>query len=290
MIAAFAGGLFAVGLLVLLQGIFPRQNSLKARLAEFNSLTDDNLLVNAEPTLMEELAVTLLETVKGDDMETVRSNLMVVDRSLADFAMEKAKAAASGAVFVGFLSVLVGLSGGAGVLILALGGAIAGYQIPDIDLKKKAAERRVEFSRALTAFITLLGSSISGGGGITTAMTDAAAMGEGWVFVKLRNALDEAHLSGISTWSALDRLGRQLQVTSLIELAGSLTLAGNSGARVTETLHARAESSREKELAEIRSEAEAKSSSIGLPVGLMLVGWAIFIAIPAVMSLMGISA
>ena len=204
--------------------------------------------------------------------------------------MEKAKAGGSAAIFAGFIAMLFDFAGGgAGLLIIALVGAVLGYQLPDLELKKKADRRRVEFSRALTAFVTLIGASISGGGGITTAMSDAAAMGEGWVFVKLRNALDEANLSGTSPWLALDRLGRQLRVNPLVELAGSLTLAGSSGARITETLHARAESSREKELAEIRSAAEAKSSSLGMPVGFMLVGWAIFIAYPAVLSLMGIA-
>ncbi len=290
MIAAFAGGLFAFGLLVLFQGVFPKNVDLKTRLATFNEHDDVLMSAVAEKTLFEQLSVTLLETVKGDDMDEVLSDLEVSDKPLVDFATEKAKAGASALFLSGFLSVLMGIaSGGLPLLILAVGGGILGYLIPDVELKKKAEARRIEFSRALTAFITLLGSSISGGGGITTAMSDAAAMGEGWVFVKIRDALDEANLSGDSPWLALDRLGRRLNVIPLIELAGSLTLAGSSGARITETLHSRAESSREKELADTRSEAEAKSSSLGLPVGLMLLGWAVFMAYPAVLSLMGIS-
>lgn len=290
MIAAFAGGLFALGLIVLVQGIFPKRVSLKSRLAAFNE-HDVGVLADVEDTsIVEDLAVTLLETVKGDDVDELRSHLAVVDQPIKEFAMEKAKAAVFAAILVGFLSMLFDFAGGgAGLLILGLVGAVIGYQLPDMELEKKADARRVEFTRALTAFITLLGSSISGGGGVTTAMVDAAAMGEGWVFVKIRNALDEASLNGSSPWSALDRLGRELRVPALVELAGSLTLAGSSGARITETLHARAESSREKELAEVRSDAEAKSASIGMPVGLMLVGWAIFMAYPAVLSLMGIS-
>ena len=73
----------------------------------------------------------------------------------------------------------------------------------------------------------------------------------------------------------------------LIELASALTLAGTSGARVTETLVARAHSNREKELAEVRSEAEEKSSKLGLPVGLIMVTWVFFIGYPAVKGLVG---
>ena len=290
MMAALAGGLFALGTLVLLQGIFPKADDLKTRLATFNEHDEIVLSVAGQQSLFEQLSVTLLETVKGDDMEQIRSNLAVTDEPLVKFATEKAKAGASAAFLGVFVAVLGDFaSGGLPLLIIAVAGAILGYMIPDGELKKKAEARRQEFTRALTAFITLLGSSISGGGGITTAMSDAAAMGEGWVFVKIRNTLDEANLSGESPWIALDRLGRKLQVVALIELSGSLTLAGGSGARITETLHARAESSREKELQEIRAEAEAKSSTLGLPVGLMLLGWAVFMAYPAILSLMGMS-
>lgn len=288
MIAAIAGATFVLGLLVVLRGAFPQKLSLAERLAEFG---DPDLVVtrNAEDSLVLQLAKTLLETVKGEDMVDLRADLAVTDTSLDDFAIEKARAGAAAGLCVALVVKLAGLlSGGMPLLIVGILAGAMGYLAPDFELKKKAKARRVEFSRALTSFITLIGSSISGGGGVTTAMSDAVAMGNGWVFDKLRNALDEAALNGTSSWHALDALGCQLQVTALIELAGSLTLAGNSGARVTETLHSRAESSRAKELAEMRSEAEAKSSTLGLPVGLMLIGWVIFLGFPAVASLAGI--
>ena len=290
MMAALAGGLFALGILVLIQGVFPKRTDLKTRLATFNEHDDLVLAAAAQVSLPEQLSITLLETVKGDDMDEIRSHLAVTDTPIGEFALEKTKAAAGAAFLLGVLSVMFDIvNGGLPLLIIGISGAVLGYMLPDMELKKKAEARRVEFSRALTAYVTLLGSSIAGGGGITTAMADAANMGEGWVFTKIRHVLDEANLSGTSPWVALDRLGRDLRVTPLIELAGSLTLAGNSGARITETLHSRAESSREKELADLRSEAEAKSSSLGMPVGMMLLGWAVFMGYPAVLSLMGIS-
>lgn len=287
MTAALAGGLFALGLLVILRGLFPQRASLKSRLAAFND-GEDMLADVVDTTLFDELALTLFETIKGDDIDEVYPDLRVTDTTVQKFAAEKARAAVAAGVFAATIGVIFGVAKGvAPALILGLVGAIAGYYIPDFELKKKAEQRRIEFSRALTAYITLLGSSISGGGGVVTAMSDAAAMGSGWVFVKLRNALDEANLAGTSPWIALDELGRKLYVPALIELSGSLTLAGGSGARITETLHARAESAREKELTDVRSEAEAKSSSLGLPVGLIMLAFAVFIAYPAVLSLMG---
>lgn len=288
MIAALAGATFVLGLLVVLRGAFPQKSTLADRLAAFNE-ADLVVTRNAEDSLVLQLAKTLLETVKGEDIVDLRADLAVTDTSFDDFAMEKARAGLAAGMCVALVAKLAGfISGGMPLLIVGLLAGAVGYMAPDFELSKKAKARRVEFSRALTSFITLIGSSISGGGGVTTAMADAVAMGDGWVFDKLRNSLNEASLNGTSSWHALDSLGCQLQVTSLIELAGSLTLAGNSGARVTETLHSRAESSRAKELAEMRSDAEAKSSTLGLPVGLMLVGWVIFLGFPAVAGLAGV--
>jgi len=288
MIAAIAGATLVLGLLVVLRGAFPQKQNLADRLGEFSEV-DMHVSRSIDDSLSLQLAKTLLETVKGDDIFNLRSDLEVTDTSFDDFAIEKARAGLAAGVCLALVAKLAGvISGGMPLLIVGLLAASVGYMAPDFELKKKAKARRLEFSRALTSFITLIGSSISGGGGVSTAMRDAVAMGNGWVFDKLRNALDEAALNGTSSWHALDALGCKLQVTALIELAGSLTLAGNSGARVTETLHSRAESSRAKELAEMRSEAEAKSSTLGLPVGIMLIGWVIFLGYPAVAALAGV--
>jgi len=288
MIAAIAGATLVLGLLVVLRGAFPQKQNLADRLGEFSEV-DMHVSRSIDDSLSLQLAKTLLETVKGDDIFNLRSDLEVTDTSFDDFAIEKARAGLAAGVCLALVAKLAGvISGGMPLLIVGILAASVGYMAPDFELKKKAKARRLEFSRALTSFITLIGSSISGGGGVSTAMRDAVAMGNGWVFDKLRNALDEAALNGTSSWHALDALGCKLQVTALIELAGSLTLAGNSGARVTETLHSRAESSRAKELAEMRSEAEAKSSTLGLPVGIMLIGWVIFLGYPAVAALAGV--
>ena len=288
MIAALAGATLVLGFLVVLRGAFPQKATLAERLAEFSEVELQGTR-NAEDSLFLQLAKMLLETVKGDDIVNLRADLEVTNTSFDDFAQEKARAGLAAGLCVTLVANLIGfISGGVPLLIVGFMAGSLGYIAPDFELKKKAKARRLEFSRALTAFITLIGSSISGGGGVTTAMRDAVAMGNGWVFDKLRNALDEAALSGTSSWHALDALGSKLQVPALIELAGSLTLAGNSGARVTETLHSRAEASRAKELAETRSDAEAKSSTLGLPVGLMLLGWVIFLGFPAISGLAGV--
>jgi len=288
MAAAFAGALFAAGLLILLQGLFPKRETLADRIALFDT-ESISLDSTASESLLDSYALRLLETVKGDKLERFESDLLVSGSDLQTSSIEKLKGgAATGGGLAALAILLEWVSDPLGLLMVVLVGSALGYSFPDFELKKKAAARRVEFSQTLTAFMTLLNSSISGGGGITTALDDASAMGDGWVFAHIRDSLAAARLDGTSAWVALERLGQKLQVVPLIELAGALTLAGASGARVTETLVARAQSSREKELAEVRAEAEAKSSKLGLPVGMIMMTWVFFIMYPAVQNFLAL--
>lgn len=287
MFAALAGSLLAFGLLVLIKGAFPGKVSLNARLAEFSGSADGSL-VQEQDSLLEIYSLMLLQTAKGDNLERYESDVLVTGSDLQSTAVEKVKTAGLGAGSLAALAILFGVVGDPlGLLITCAMGAFGGYFFPDLQLKKDAADRRLEFSRTLTAYMTLLSSSISGGGGLSTALSDAAAMGDGWVFDNIRGALESARLDGTSAWVAMERLGQRLNVIALIELAGSLTLAGNSGARVTETLVSRAQSSREKELAEVRSEAEAKSAKLGVPVGLIMITWVFFVGYPAITGISG---
>ena len=287
MSAALAGAFLAAGLLLVLQGLFPKKPTLALRLAQFNDGSLD-LQQGPKESLLQSYALQLLETVKGEKLERYESDLLVSGGDLPTAAVEKVQSAAIVGAGFGVVGVLIGaVSGPVGLFAALALGAVLGYSYSDFELKKKAAARRVEFAHTLTTYMTLLTSSISGGGGLTTALDDAVAMGDSWVFDHIRECLAAARLEGVSPWNALEQLGHRLQVVPLIELAGALTLAGASGARVTETLTSRAHSSRQKELSEVRAEAEAKSSKLGLPVGMIMMTWVIFIIFPAIQSLLG---
>lgn len=282
MFAALSGAFLAVGLLVFLRGAFPQRTSLASRLATFGDGTIDAV---AEENLFELYSLKLLETVKGDRLEAFESDVLVTGSDLPAAAVNKSRTAALAGIAFAAVAVMMGIVGSPmGLLIASAIGAGAGYAYPDLQLKKDAKERRIEFSHTLTGFMTLLSSSISGGGGLSTAIDDAAAMGDGWVFEYMREALAVARLEGSSAWVALEQLGQRLAVVPLIEIAGSLTLAGNSGARVTDTLVSRAQSSRQKELADARADAEAKSGKLGVPMALIMGSWVLFILYPALSS------
>lgn len=282
------GGGLGLGLWLLVRGLFPPVPTLAERLEHHLSLD----LHAAEPDRFQSLraraALWLLRLVRAESLDEVERDVAVSGTDLERHAVDKLDAGLGGAVIVVALGIMFGFLASPVVTSLAAAGSFAvAYFLPDLELKRKAAVRREEFAEAINAFVGLVAVSISGGGGVNTAMADATTIGGGWCFETLRRSIDTATLHGESPWAGFDQLGRDLGVVPLIELAGALSLAGNSGARVTETLRARAESGRARELADAVSTAEKKSESMNIPVATMLLGWVVFMGYPAVLNLLG---
>lgn len=285
MVAAFAGVVFALGLIVVARGAFPSRQNLRGRIAEFSDFTATE--TGDEQTMIEQIAMAVFNLINKERMDVVASDLSVTETPIEKFALEKFQTALAGGIAVPAVVFVVGLSRN-GVTLIMLGlmaGALL-YWFPDRDLKDKAKARREEFTRALNAWVTLVSIGISGGGGLNTAMGDASNMGRGWVFRRLKLCLEEAALEQETPWSALMGLAKETQVESLEELAGALTLAGASGARITETLVSRAESGRAKELSDVRTKAEEQSTKLGVPVGMMMFAFIAFLGYPAVAAVM----
>ena len=97
----------------------------------------------------------------------------------------------------------------------------------------------------------------------------------------MARALARARDSGLSPWSALGRLGEEIGVSELIELSTTLELAGTEGARIRQSLSARAVSLRRHEQADAESSANAMTERLFLPGALLLVGFLLFIGYPA---------
>ena len=87
---------------------------------------------------------------------------------------------------------------------------------------------------------------------------------------------------GETPWTGLDRLAEELAIPDLRELAASVTLAGDSGAKVRTSLAAKAQALRTKSLADVEEAAQAASERMSLPVILLLCGFILFIGFPAI--------
>ena len=164
---------------------------------------------------------------------------------------------------------------------LAVLGA-AGFVVPDLGIRSDAARRRRDFRHALSSFLDLVVVALAGGGGVETALADAAGVGSGWAFDHLRRALDQARLARQAPWETLGRLGVDLGIAELSELAASVALAGTEGAKVRASLTAKAVSLRTHALAEAETADQAASERMSLPVVCLFAGFLFFLGYPAV--------
>lgn len=162
-----------------------------------------------------------------------------------------------------------------------------GFVLPDLTVRRHAARRRMDFRLALSAYLNLIRVTLAGGAGVDGALTDAAAVGQGWSFTQLRQALTTAKITRTTPWATLRTLGEELDVRELVELSASVSLAGTEGAKVRASLRAKAAALRTRELADAEGEAQAATERMSLPVIVLFLGFLLFIGYPAVTQVLG---
>lgn len=166
----------------------------------------------------------------------------------------------------------------AGIVLLAA----LGWVYPDIELRSKAAASRRAWAHALTVFTDVVGIALAGGAGVEDALLDAAAAGSGPQLEQLSATMHAAQTRRLKLWDAIDELGAAADISPLRELAASMSLAGESGSRVRDTLAAKAAALRTRQLAEVESEAQKASETMGIAPALMAMAAVVLIAYPAV--------
>ena len=123
--------------------------------------------------------------------------------------------------------------------------------------------------------------TLASGAGVESALARSAACSRGWAFTEIGQALVAGRLRGETPWAALDRLGTELGVPELRELAASVALAGEDGARVRASVAARARSLRTRGLTDTEADAQAATERMSLPIVLLMAGFMIFVIYPA---------
>jgi tight adherence protein C len=164
---------------------------------------------------------------------------------------------------------------------LAVTFSVCGALLPNVVVHSDAERRRRSFKHALGAYLDLVSINLAAGRGVETALDRASRSGQGWMFTEIRQALYRARVMGESPWVGLDRLGVDLGVQELRELAASVGLAGDSGARVRASLAAKARTLRVRGLGEIEEAAQAANERMSLPVIVLVVCFIDFIGFPA---------
>ncbi|MCU1398984.1 MAG: secretion system protein [Acidimicrobiales bacterium] len=215
----------------------------------------------------------------------VEGDLAVMGRSADAFAIEKLTTATSLAGVVVALTTVLALSNAAmpiGLTLVLLVAALAGgFVTPDLTLRTHAARRRDAFRHALSSYLDLVNVLLAGGAGIETSLEAGAQAGDGWAFEQLRNSLVRARSLRQSPWACFTELGERIGVQELSEIAASVQLAGEQGARVKLSLAAKASALRAHQMARIEADAQAATERMGVPTVLMFIGFIVLLGYPA---------
>lgn len=293
--ALVLGAGVGVGLLAIASGLRPARPSLADALAALRrppapaplvpAAGADSVLVRLGRPLAGPLARYRLPGAR------VRADIGALGRDPQAHLAEKAALAVIGLVLGPATAGLLALDGAhlswpipawAGI---ALGAG--GFLAPDLAARSQARLRRRDFRHALSAYLDLVVIALAAGGGLDSALRDAASVAAGESFAALRRALEEARLARVAPWGPLGRLGEQLGVGELTELAASVSLAGTEGAKVRESLAAKAASLRAHTLADAESESQAATEAMSLPVVLLFAGFLLFLGFPALAHVLG---
>jgi len=291
MISALAIGLLTgAGVVLIVTGLVPVPAPLASELAALQRrrpiVRRDNVL-RPSSRRVRLLGERFANTTAARSLAArCSTDLRVTDTTLAEHLAERAALGTCGLVWAPATAALLLLAGvDAGIAIplwVSLVLAPVGFFYPSFALRSRAADRRRSFRHALSGFLDVVSISLAGGRGVDSALRDGANAGQGWAFDALRGALLEAQLLGETPWSGLARLGTELGIPELGELAASAALAGSEGARVRVSLAAKARSLRLRGLTDVESAAHSASELMSIPVVLLMLGFVIFLGYPAI--------
>lgn len=281
-----AGAICGIGLWLVVTGFSPARPPLHATLARLGQS-----VAEVEPPTRENLDARLgvwarRIGVVDDIVSSMRSDLRVLRRS----PDEQAALLVTNAV-LGFLFVPVIAAGGrlVGVqmpISIPLWLAFAGAAIAIVGsiraVRSEAARRRRAFSHALSSFCDITGMCLAAGRGVESSLETAAHTGSGWAFDEMQAALRAGYVRGETPWQALGRLGADADLPDLSELAAALSLAGDQGAAVRDTVSSKAKAIRERLTADAERTAATTTERMGIPATLLLLGFIVFLGFPAI--------
>jgi hypothetical protein len=170
-----------------------------------------------------------------------------------------------------------------GVLILGAFGAVA----PFFDLHQAAERRRRHFCHSLSTYASLVSMAMAGAMGWSSALEVASTVSStDWAMAELAQSLLWAQAYRKQPWEGLDRLAIRFDVPDLTDLARSMSQAGD-GARIRDSLEAKAHSLRLKETSALEDSAQAVTQKMLLPGVLLMAGYGLLIFYPALASFTG---
>jgi len=306
-----AGAVVGLGMFVLLRALFPARRGLRARLAEYDEVARRSQPGKSSPRvqapvkplaqeekeggrqrradrLQSELGGALAKFCeeRGWELRSTRADLAILGRDYETYLAGKVLAPLVALAFTPVFVVLVMFAGGISLSIPLWAGlafAAVAFFFPDIQLRQAAAKAREDFRHVVGAFLDLVAMNLAGGRGVPEALMTASQVGSGWPMLRIREALANARIAGMTPWQALGVLGEEVDVAELADLAAALALVADDGAKVRQSLSARAGSMRSREISAIESKAGQNSQTMLIAQLSFCLGFLVFLIYPSAM-------
>ena len=292
-IALASGALISLGLVLAVWRLVPATpdlNDVMVRLSPHRARQHRGLVPEPATTGAERLGLWAMRHLPAGVWGTIPTRELALLRvSLPRYYGEKVTFALLGLVFPGLLVAAVGLFGFALPVVipvvasLVLAGLL--WFVPALNVRDDAKRARLEFTRALGAYVDLVALERNAGSGPRQAMEAAAGIGHSWVFTRLGEELARSRWSGEPPWDALTGLADELGVGELSDLADIMRLSGEEGAQVYATLRARSSAMRTAILTGEQGKANEVSERMVVPGSLLGVVFIALLLTPALLRL-----
>jgi hypothetical protein len=212
--------------------------------------------------------------VLGSRLRIPHRELSLIGHSTERYVSEKVGFALVGLLFPPVFSLILALSGvRLGIVIPAaagLGLAVLLFFLVDVSVRQRAAQAREEFSRHVAVYLDLIALELAASRGPTEALERAAAVGGGWVSRRIRETLHASRLRLEPPWDGLKQVAAEVGVPDLGDVGDIMTLVGDEGAQVYDTLRSRAESLRAAILANEEERANTATTVLYIPTSLLV--------------------
>jgi len=163
--------------------------------------------------------------------------------------------------------------------IAVLVGGMVGFFIPDLLLRRAAANVRTGAAEALLVYIDLVTLERLTNASATQALHNAATLSDVPLFTQIRTALERSRLEQQSPYLELRRLSDQLRLPELADIADVMQL-DETGAALSGTLRARVRELRDAHLTreQIKASAAAEGMTIYMTLPALIFGLIFLVA------------
>jgi hypothetical protein len=288
--AVICGAVVGAGVLLVVRALWPRTPHLVTAVEALARGASPVTRTESGRGWLVRLGAVLLR--RWPDLPGVRvpyRDLALLGMPLARYVGERVGFAFVGWVVPPALSLLAGL--GWGVTIGAAVGvaplvAVAASFIPDYTIARAAKRGREDFVLGMSAFADLVALQVASGTGTTQAVETAAELGDSWVFTRLREEMRRAEFTQTPPWDALRRVGDELDLPMLTDVADTLRLSVEKSVTVASSLRARAHALRNELLNEEHERANAASERMSAPVAGLVLTFMLLLVTPALLELL----